>query len=263
MEKGFGRYGAASLLLVLTTVGLTSACATRKYVRTQVSTSATEVSARMDEKDRTLQNGIDSNASQVTELSGVTREHTQQIGSLDSGLKATDGKATEAMNVGQGAQTAANQAIGHVSHLDSEFQNRNHYATVKEHSIPFAFGSATLAKDAGTDLDQIAQQLKSAPNSILVLEGRTDSSGDPAYNIQLGEKRLEAVILHLVVEQGVPVQQIYKMSFGEAKPVAANDTREGRAQNRAVIVRVMEPNLNAGGAEPGSDIVSDAAPMTR
>jgi len=263
MGKGFGRYGAASLLLVLTTVGLTSACATRKYVRTQVGTSATEVSARMDDKDRNLQNGIDANASQVTELSGITREHSQQIGSLDSGLKATDGKATQAMTVGQGAQTTANQAVGQVNRLDSEFQNRNHYSTVREHPIPFAFGSASLAKDVGPDLDQIAQQLKSSPDAILVLEGRTDSTGDPAYNIQLGEKRLDAVVRYLVVDQGVPVQQIYKMSFGEAKPVAPNNTREGRAQNRAVIVRMMEPNLNAGGAGQDSAIVSDAAPMTR
>lgn len=59
------------------------------------------------------------------------------------------------------------------------------------------------------------------------------------------------------------MQQIYKMSFGEAKPVAANDTREGRAQNRAVIVRVMEPNLNAGVAGQGSDITSNETSMTR
>src|SRR3990172_5484381 len=143
MEKGIGRYGAASFLLILTTVGLTSGCASKKYVRTEVNTSANEISARMDDKDRNLQNGIDANASQVTELSGITREHSQQIGSLDSGLKATDGKATQAMTVGQGAQSTANQAIGHVNQLDSEFQNRNNYGTVSEHSIRFAFGSAT------------------------------------------------------------------------------------------------------------------------
>ncbi|MBI2819894.1 MAG: OmpA family protein, partial [Acidobacteria bacterium] len=161
------------------------------------------------------------------------------------------------------AQSTANQAVGHVNRLDSEFQNRNNYGIVSEHSIRFAFGSATLSKDLASELDQIAQQTKSSPDAIVVLEGRTDSTGDPAYNIQLGEKRLDAVVRYLVVEQGVPMQQIYKMSFGEAKPVASNDTREGRAQNRAVIVRVMEPDLNAGVAEQGSAIVSDAAPMTR
>lgn len=260
MEKVFGRYGAAGLLLILTTAGVTSGCATKKYVRTQVDTSANEISAKMEDKDRSLQSGVDANSGQITELSGVAREHTQQLGTLDSGLKATDGKATQAMNVGQGAQNTASQAVGQVTRLGGEFQNRNNYTTVREHAIPFGFGSATLGKDLISDLDQIAQSVKSDRDAILVLEGRTDSTGDPNYNIQLGEKRLDAVVRYLVVEQSVPMQQIYKMSFGAARPVAPNSTREGRAQNRAVIVRVMEPKLDAG---PGGSIVSDAAPMAR
>ena len=263
-RQQMGRYGTVGLLMILTTMGLTSGCASRKYVRTQVSTSANEVSARMDDKDRTLQNGINSNSSQITELSGVTRDHTQQIGTLDSGLKSTDGKATQAMNVGQGAQTTANQASNHVNVLDEQFQNRNHYASVFQESVPFAFGSAKVAKEHFAILDQVAHRLKSGPDTVLVLEGRTDAVGDETYNIQLGEKRLDAVIRYLVVEQGVPMQHIYKMSFGEAKPVAANDTRDGRAQNRAVVLRVLEPNFeSAAGTNQGSAVVSDAAPMTR
>ena len=260
MKKSFGRFGAASLLLLVTTMGLTSGCASKKYVRTQVNTSANEISARMEEKDRNLQNGIDANSSQVNELSGVTREHTQQIVSLDSGLKATDGKATQAMNIGQGAQSTANEASGHVNQLDMEFQNRNHYSTVNEQSILFAFGSAKVDKESLATLDEIAQLTKDSPDAILVLEGRTDATGDSAYNIQLGEKRLDAVVRYLVVEQAVPLHQIYKMSFGEARPVASNDTREGRAQNRAVVVHVMEPNAGSG---PGGAIVSEATPMAR
>ena len=260
MEKRFGRYGAAGLLVILATAGVTSGCASRKYVRTQVGTSANEISAKMEEKDRNLQNGLDSNSGQITELSGVTREHTQQLGTLDSGLKATDGKATQAMNIGQGAQNTASQAVGQVTRLGGEFQNRNNYSTVSEHSIQFGFGSATLPKDLTSELDQIAQNIKSDPDVILVLEGRTDSTGDPNYNIQLGEKRLDAVVRYLVVEQSVPMQQIYKMSFGAARPVASNSTREGRAQNRAVIVRVMEPKLDGA---PGGSVVSDATPMGR
>jgi outer membrane protein OmpA-like peptidoglycan-associated protein len=260
MEKRFGQYGAYGLLLMITTVGLTSGCASKKYVRTEVNTSANEISARMDEKDRNLQSGIDANGNQITELSGVAREHAQQIGALDSGLKSTDNKATQAMNVGQGAQNAANQAAGHVNRLDMDFQNRNHYNSVQEQSIPFAFGTAKVGKESFAILDEVAQSSKDNPNVILVLEGRTDSTGDPAYNIQLGEKRLDAVVRYLVVEKDVPMQQIYKMSFGEARPMASNNTPEGRAQNRAVVVRVMEPLPGTG---PSGATVSDAAPMSR
>jgi outer membrane protein OmpA-like peptidoglycan-associated protein len=256
MKSGFGRYGAAALLLLVGTVGVTSGCATRRFVRNEVGTSANELSAKMAEKDAELQSGIESNSSQITELSGVTREHGQQISTLDSGLKATDGKATQAMTVGQGAQTTANDAIGQVRTLDEQFQGRNNYATLSEEAIPFKFGSATIDAEHTASLDQMAQRLKGDRNAILVLEGRTDNVGDETYNIQLGEKRLDAVVRYLVVEQGVALPQIYKMSFGEARPVAANDTREGRAQNRAVLLRLMGPNGSSNG-----QMVSDAAPM--
>jgi outer membrane protein OmpA-like peptidoglycan-associated protein len=251
-----GRYGMAALLAIVTTVGVTSGCATRRYVRDRVGENSTELSARMSEKDTALEQGISANSDQISELSGVTREHSQQIGTLDSGLKATDGKATQAMTVGQNAQTAANDAMGQVRTLDEKFQNRNQYATVSEESVPFKFGSATIDKEYTGTLDQIAQRLKGDPNSFLILEGRTDNVGDETYNIQLGEKRLDAVVRYLVVEQGVALQQIYKMSYGEARPVAENDTREGRAQNRAVVIKLMGPNGS------GSSMVSDAtAPM--
>ena len=259
-ENGFGRFGAISVLLLVSTVGLTSGCASKKYVRTEVSTSANAITAQMDEKDRNLQDGIDANTSQIGELSGVARDHTQQIATLDSGLKATDGKATEAMTVGRGAQGTADQAVGQVNMLGAEFRNRNLYSTIQEQAVLFGFGSATLDQGAFATLDELAQFTKDSPNTILVLEGRTDSTGDPAYNIQLGEKRLDAVVRYLVVEQAVPMHKIYKMSFGEARPVVSNDTREGRAQNRAVVMRLLEPTPSNG---RDSNVVSDAAPITR
>jgi len=258
MNIGVSQYKSAALVAVLATVGITSGCASRKYVRTQVGTSATEISSRMEEKDRNLQNGIDQNGNQISELSGVTREHGQQIQTLDSGLKTTDGKATQAMTIGQGAQTAATQANSKVGVLDQQFQNRNHYTQLSEENIQFKFNSSKVEKDQFAHLDEIAGKLKSDPNSILVLEGRTDNVGDPTYNVALGEKRLEAVSRYLIVEQGVPMQQIYKTSFGEDKPVSDNKTKEGRAQNRAVVFRVMTPNT-AGGSS--NAMVSDASPM--
>jgi outer membrane protein OmpA-like peptidoglycan-associated protein len=260
MKVAFGRYGTAAFLAVLTTVGITSGCASRKYVRTQVGSSANEITTRMDSKDKDLQNGIDQNGSQISELSNVTREHTQQIGTLDTGLKATDGKATQAMNIGQGAQDTANKADTHVGALDQEFQNRNHYSQRSEESVQFKFDSSKIEKDQTTLLDQVAGQIKSDPDAILVLEGRTDSVGDSTYNVQLGEKRLDAVARYLVVEQGVAMQQIYKTSFGADHPISDNKTKEGRAQNRAVVIRVMTPNANGSSSNA---MASDAAPMSR
>jgi outer membrane protein OmpA-like peptidoglycan-associated protein len=256
--KDFKQSGVALAALFLATAGLTSGCvATRKYVRNQVDTSSTEITTRMEEKDKELENGIQTNSGQITELSNVSREHTQKIGTLDTGLKATDEKAAQAVGIGQNAQSTATQAVNRANVLDQKFQNRNNYAVLSEDSIPFQFGSSKLDTAHLSSLEQIAQQIKSNPNAILVLEGHTDSAGDETYNIQLGEQRLESVIRYLVVEQGVPMHQVYKMSFGEERPVSENNTREGRAQNRSVVVRLMGPTSDAG---TGGQIMSDAAP---
>lgn len=265
MNTGIGKYGATALLAVFSTVGITTGCASRKYVRTQVGDSANTINAKMDENDKNLKNGIDQNGSQISELNGVTREHGQQLATLDSGLKATDGKATQAMSIGQGAQTAATQANNHVNTLDESFQNRNHYKELSNSSVQFKFNSFTIDKDQFAALDDIAGKLKADPNSILVLEGRTDNAGDAGYNVTLGERRLDAVVRYLVVQQGVPMQQIYKTSFGKDNPIADNKTKEGRAQNRAVVIRVMGPSSASTNASSSSNntMVSDAASMTR
>jgi outer membrane protein OmpA-like peptidoglycan-associated protein len=204
----------------------------------------------MDQKDGELQRGIESNSSQITELSGVTRENTQEIGSLQTGLRTTDEKAAQAMTVGQGAQASANQ-------VGQQFQNRNQYTAVGEKTVPFDFGSAKVNESSFADLDEVAQQVKGNADAHLVLEGRTDATGDLDYNIRLGEQRLDAVLRYLVVEKGVPMHQVHKMSYGEDQPLASNDTSEGRAQNRAVVLRILAPNLS------GGSMMSTTAPAAR
>jgi outer membrane protein OmpA-like peptidoglycan-associated protein len=81
--------------------------------------------------------------------------------------------------------------------------------------------------------------------SRIVLEGRTDSSGNQDYNIKLGERRVETVKRFLAVEMGIPVYRIHQISFGAAKPIAANDSREGREKNRAVIVTILVPKASS------------------
>jgi outer membrane protein OmpA-like peptidoglycan-associated protein len=210
----------------------------------------------MEEKDRQLQQGIEANTNQISELDGIAREHTQKLGTLEKDLKSTDEKALQAMSVGQGAQSTANQAAARVVSLDQQFRNRNQYRSLAEESIPFAFGSSTISRAHLATLGEVAGQVKSNPDAIILLEGRTDNVGNAGYNIRLGEQRLDAVLRYLVVEQSVPMHQIYKISFGEDKPIASNGTAEGRAQNRAVLVRIMTPNA---GSSPSRQMVSQGA----
>jgi len=90
-------------------------------------------------------------------------------------------------------------------------------------------------------LDEIAEMLTQNADAIVVLEGRTDSTGDQDYNVKLGERRVEAVRHYLAVDKNVPVYKIHEISFGAARPVAANNSRDGREKNRAVTMMVLLP----------------------
>ncbi len=240
MEHGATvRKSVVGLMLALGTVTLTVGCASKKYVRTQVDTSSKELSSRIDNNEQ----AIKSTDSQVSELNNVTREHAQKINTLDNGLKQADTKAQQAMATGQNAQNAANKAATDVASLDTKFQNRNHYTVLNQEQIRFKFNSAKLDDQGKKVLDDIAQKIKENPDAILVMEGHTDATGPADYNIQLGQKRLEAVMRYLVVDQEVPMNRISDMSFGKDKPLNPNKGKEARAENRSVVIRVMGPQL--------------------
>jgi OOP family OmpA-OmpF porin len=119
------------------------------------------------------------------------------------------------------------------------------YNVTDEKSVQFKFDSAKLDQQYMDALDQIATNLMQNPDAIVVLQGRTDSTGNKDYNVKLGERRIEAVRRYLAVEKGVPVYKIHEISFGSEKPVAENNTKDGREKNRAVTMTVMVPKLDA------------------
>ena len=149
------------------------------------------------------------------------------------------------MNVGQTAQGTANKAIQHSALLQQEFANRNHFLVADEVKILFGFDSAKIQETYLAVLDQVAEKLSSDPDALVVMEGRTDATGNDLYNIQLGEKRLDAALRYLVVDKWVAMHRVHKISFGKAQPLAANETREGRAENRSVILKIMSPKTGS------------------
>jgi OmpA-OmpF porin, OOP family len=91
----------------------------------------------------------------------------------------------------------------------------------------------------------VSDRLKQDPDAILVLEGRTDSTGDPLYNEQLGQRRVDAAKNYLVLEMGVPVYRIHGFSYGEARPEYDNEVPDDRQKNRSVKLLILTPNSPA------------------
>jgi outer membrane protein OmpA-like peptidoglycan-associated protein len=230
--------GVAALGAVMVVSG---ACSTKRYAREQAAASANELAVKMNEKDTQLQAGIEANGEQITELSGVTREHDQKITALDSTVKTVDQKAGTALQTGQAAQSAADKANSQIAMLDEKFSRPKKMEVVEEVAIPFKFDSAKLDPAHDARLADLVQKLKSNQEAVLVLEGRTDSTGNDQYNIELGNKRVAAIERYLVVNSGVPIHQVYKMSFGADNPIAENTSREGREKNRVVVLRLLAP----------------------
>ena len=230
------------VLLMSATLAAPSGCATRKYVRNTVNTSADTLSARIDTNEgeiKEVRDDVDKKVSGVdSKVSALDTRTSQGFNSLKGDVQNVDQRASQ-------AQSAADRAANGVNTLDQKFQNRNNFTTSDEKTVQFKFNSASLDKQYTDALDEIANTLMQNPDAIVVLEGRTDSVGSKDYNLRLGERRIEAVRHYLAVEKGVPVFRIHEISFGSEKPVAENNTREGREKNRAVVMTVMVPKSTA------------------
>jgi peptidoglycan-associated lipoprotein len=110
---------------------------------------------------------------------------------------------------------------------------------LSDDSVKFPVDRASLSPEAQSRLMDFVQKLKSDNRNVYVeIQGHTDSTGSPSFNKKLGEDRAEAVRLFMN-KQGVALNRMSTISYGAEAPVAPNNTKEGRAQNRRVVVIVL------------------------
>lgn len=104
--------------------------------------------------------------------------------------------------------------------------------------VNFDFNKAEVRGDAAIILDEAARLLNQDPDARVRVEGHTDWIGTEEYNQTLSERRAEAVKAHLV-ENGVTVDRLSTVGYGETNPISTNETQEGRALNRRVELKVL------------------------
>ncbi|MFA4894533.1 OmpA family protein [Brevundimonas sp.] len=110
---------------------------------------------------------------------------------------------------------------------------------LSDDSVKFPTDRHALSPEAEQRLAELAQRLKGENRNVyLEIQGYTDASGDADYNEELGEARAEAVRRSLS-RQGIALNRMATISYGEDSPVAPNETPEGRAQNRRVAIVVL------------------------
>jgi peptidoglycan-associated lipoprotein len=216
----------AMVISVLTlALGATSACATKGFVRTNVG----EVNDKVD----TLARSVEENQERI-------RANEGQIVKVDEKAAAADQRAAAAGKRAETAHAAADAVNTRADEIERAAKRLIYEVVLSEDKGNFRFGAATMPDDAKAEIDQLVQQLKDEPSgAYLEIEGHTDSTGPAQHNYQLGLERAENVKRYLYEEHQVPLHRINVISYGEDKPIAPNNTRDGRAQNRRVVIKVL------------------------
>jgi outer membrane protein OmpA-like peptidoglycan-associated protein len=214
----------AALAIVAVASGQ-AACASKKYVNTRVS--------EVNDKVSTL-------STTVEETQERTRKNEQRIGEVDQKAAAAATRADEAGRSATEARSAATAAATRAEEVDKATRKLIFEVVLADDKSRFEFGKATLSDEAKAEVDRVVAQVQADPKNVyLEIEGHTDSVGATATNERLGLERAEAVKQYLYEQHQIPLHKMNVISYGEERPVAPNETREGRAQNRRVVIRVL------------------------
>jgi outer membrane protein OmpA-like peptidoglycan-associated protein len=222
----------ATMSIGLLVAGGTTACATKKYVRTSVG----EVNDKVDSLGRS-----------VEQTQERTRQNEARIAEVDTKAQGAANAAQQASGAAATAQNTANAASSAVKTVDSKVDAMDKASrrlvlelVLSESSGGFKFGRKDLPDEAKQQIDQIISQLQQDPKNVYIeIEGHTDNVGPAEYNEKLGLERAESVEHYLYEKYQVPLHKMNVISYGLTKPVGDNKTKDGRAQNRRVVIRVL------------------------
>jgi outer membrane protein OmpA-like peptidoglycan-associated protein len=220
------------LAVAFLVVGTTTACATKKFVRTEVDAVGTRVETLSQSLEQT-QEATRQNQARITQVDAKA----DQVGIW---AKEAQTSATAANTAATAANSAATAAAARVDAVETASKRLVYEVVISEDQGNFKFGSTELPEAVQQRIDQMIADLKSNPRGNFVeIEGHTDSSGDRMVNQRIGEERAEAVKRYLYQTHQVPLHKINVISYGEEKPVGPNNTRAGRALNRRVVIRIL------------------------
>jgi peptidoglycan-associated lipoprotein len=225
--------------VIALSVAIVPACATKGFVREEVGAVNTKVD--------TLGGTVEQAQSRIGENEKRIGANETRIGAVDQKAEAAGKSAGEARAAATDARSAADKAQasatavgGRVDAVVAATRRLVYEVTLSEDQGNFKFGKADLPDEAKARLDEVITKLKADPQNVYFeIEGHTDNVGSAEWNETLGMERADAVKRYLYEQHQVPLFKMNVISFGEGKPVAPNNTRQGRAMNRRVVIKVL------------------------
>jgi peptidoglycan-associated lipoprotein len=211
------RLGWAVAGVAVVSLMAANGCVTKKVWRQNVEATDTRIKG--------VESGLESQEKRTSDLAKDTDTRITEVkATADKGVEI----GSQAMNKAEEAEKVARGKILWTT-------------TLSDDSVKFSFDGDKVPDGAQSILNDLASKVKSLDKTVyLEIEGHTDNIGSDIYNEKLGESRAEAVRNYLAESGGIPLHAMNVISYGESKPVAANNTSEGRAKNRRVVVRVLE-----------------------
>jgi len=225
-----------ALPIAVFAIGGSTACATKKFVRTSVG----EVNSKVDSLGKSLeetQERTRQNEARIIEVDQKAQAAASQAAAAAGKAQTTADGATTAASA---ANNTATTAVAKADAVDKATKKIVFEVVLNEDQGNFKSGKVDLPDEAKARLDQMIDQIKADPKgAYFEIEGHTDNTGSKDFNQKLGEERAEQVKLYLYEHHAIPLHKMNVISYGQDKPVAPNKTKEGRAQNRRVVIKVL------------------------
>lgn len=139
---------------------------------------------------------------------------------------------------GDGVVDAGDRCLGTSRGVAVDEKGCTQQGAVTLVGVLFENASSTLVHSSTAALDRVAADLVKHPQFEIEVQGHTDSIGSNRYNLRLSQQRADAVREYLL-QQGARASQVSARGYGEAEPVSNNESAEGRAKNRRVVMKVL------------------------
>ena len=199
---------------------------------------------RFNESDLRVARAVESRAAPLEDRASTTESKLSQVEQnaqrLSGQLDELAAVANTAKGGARAAQETADSAVAGVNATNDRISALDDYELQTAMSVNFKSGSAILSKDSKAQLDEVATKALNAKGYVIEVSGFADTTGSVARNRILSQRRADNVIRYLVENHSIPLRRIVTpYGFGESNPVAENDTRDGRSQNRRVEVKMI------------------------
>lgn len=199
---------------------------------------------RFNESDMRTARAVESRAAPLEERATNTETKLTQVEQnaqrLSGQLDELAAVANTAKGGAKAAQETADRAITGVNATNERISALDDYEPQTVTAVNFKLNSAMLSPDSKTKLDEIATKALNSKGYVLEVSGYADATGSIQKNRMLSQHRADAVIRYLVENHQIPLRRIVTpYGYGESNPVADNETRDGRAQNRRVEIKLL------------------------